>query len=170
VIDPFAELGLPRAQAIDPDDLDRRLRERARAVHPDRFARAPAPERLRAADASARLHAAHRTLRDPLARAGALLALAGRDLAALARARPEPAFLEAQLEAREALAAATAAGDPAAAAVVRERAREALAACEARLAALLVPGAAPEALATAERELVSARFHASLAAAAAGAM
>jgi hypothetical protein len=146
-VDPFAALGLPRAQAIDGAELDRRLRERARELHPDRAAPAG---RAAAAARSAELFAAHRCLKDPLARAAALLALEGR----AARGQPPGEFLEAQLAARERLAAgdAGAAGD----------ARAALAACEARLAALLVPGAAPAALDEAEATLVRARFHASL--------
>src|SRR5919206_537882 len=55
------------------------------------------------------------------------------------RARPAPGFLEAQLAAREALAAG--AGDE-----VRTAARAALAGCERRLEALLVPGAGDAAL------------------------
>jgi molecular chaperone HscB len=153
--DPFALLGLGRAQAVDPADLDRRLRERAKAIHPDR---APAAERVRAAAASAELHAAHRTLRDPLARAAALLALAGHRK----MPSPEPAFLEEQLDAREALARAQSAGDAEGVAAAREAAATALAASSARLAALLVPGAGPAALDDAAAELVRARFHASL--------
>jgi hypothetical protein len=145
--DPFAALGLPRAQAVDLADLDRRLRDRARALHPDRAAPA---ERAASSARSAELFAAHRTLKDPLARAEALLALEGR----AARGQPPAPFLEAQLAARERLAA----GDRA----VAGDARAALAACEDRLAALLVPGAAPAALAEAEATLVRARFHASL--------
>jgi len=152
VTDPFAALGLPRAQALDLADLDRRLRERAREVHPDRFSRAPAPERARAAAASAALHAAHRALKDPLARAEALLALAGRSVQG---ARPAPELLEAQLAAREAIAR----GDGADA---RESARVALAGCERKLAELLAPGAGVAALDGAVAALVEARFHASL--------
>jgi molecular chaperone HscB len=155
VTDPFALLGLCRVQAVDPADLDRRLRERAKALHPDR---APAAERARAAAASAELHAAHRTLKDPLARAAALLRLAGHR----AEPAPDPAFLEEQLDAREALAVAQEAGDADRIAAARDRAAAALAASVARLDALLVPGATPEALADAGAELVKARFHASL--------
>jgi molecular chaperone HscB len=145
--DPFAALGLPRAQALDLAEAERRFRERMREVHPDR---APAADRARAAALAAEVAAAWRTLRDPLERAAALLRLAGCG----AVDAPDAGFLSRQFALRERLAA----GDPS----PREEARRGLAEEEARLAARRVPGAPPADLDSAARALVRARFHAAL--------
>jgi molecular chaperone HscB len=163
--DHFATLGLPRAFALDRAELDRRYREMSRSVHPDRFARASPRERRIALERATAVNAAYRTLREPLRRAEHLLALHGTLAAA-----PDPldaAFLEAQLELRERLEAAHAAGDAAAAAAVAAEARAALAAIDADLGRLLAcdaPGAA--ALSACAAAVVRGRFYEGLAAAA----
>jgi molecular chaperone HscB len=165
--DPFAVLGLPRAFALDAVELDRRWRERAREVHPDRLARAGPPSaeaRRRAEEAATRLNDARRLLADWTERARLLLAPppAQGERAALPELPrvTDPAFLGAQLEAREALAAA--AGD------ARDRladaARASLAALEREVAELLRAALAPDVAVRAAvlARLARARFHQAL--------
>src|SRR5262249_35910520 len=80
--DLFAVLGLPRAFAVDADDLERRYHALSRSVHPDRHQTATARERAPSLDASAAAHRAYRTLRDPVARARYWLELHGAPLGA----------------------------------------------------------------------------------------
>jgi molecular chaperone HscB len=154
--DPFAALGLPRAQRLDLADAERRFRERMRAVHPDRAAPG---DRLAAAAAAAEAAAAWRVLRDPLDRAQALLRLAGVDAAP----DLDDPFLSARFAEREALEGARSAGDGAAIAAIAAAARSGLDGALAALERLLVPDAAPGSLRDAARALAEARFHASLA-------
>ena len=79
--DLFAVLGLPRALAVDPADLERRWLDASRAVHPDRFQTAGARERHLSVAASAAVNRAYRTLRDPVARGRYWLELHGVRLA-----------------------------------------------------------------------------------------
>ncbi len=135
--DLFAALGLPRRFAVEPAELERRWKDGARAVHPDRFARAAPRARSVASARSALLHQAYRTLREPRSRAAYLLSLLGAGPGAA-----PPALLEEQLALRERLASAHAAGEGegegeavriAGALAVR------LAGIDARLAELLAP-------------------------------
>lgn len=167
--DPFAALDLPRAFALPPGEPERARGERARLVHPDRFARADPRERRHAAEQAARLNDAFRELADPLRRAGALLRLLGHE----APDGREPhdgglaAFLEEQLELRERLAAARGAGDEGAAAAIGAGARARLAALPAELERLFGPeGGAPaeEEVREIARLLSRARYHEALAA------
>ncbi len=109
--DYFSLLGLPREFAVDPADLERRFRELSRSLHPDRFARAEARERRLSLERATRLNDAFRYLRDWRLRAAYLLKLAGTDVFAEGRSFADPAFLEEQLEWREAMALAAADGD-----------------------------------------------------------
>ena len=106
--DYFSLLGLPRQFALDPADLERRFRELSRSLHPDRFARAEARERRLSLERATRLNDAFRYLRDWRLRAAYLLKLAGTDVFAEGKTFADPAFLEEQLEWREAMALATA--------------------------------------------------------------
>ncbi len=167
--DPFAALGLPRAFALPPGEPERARGERARLVHPDRFARADPRERRHAAEQAARLNDAFRELADALRRAAALLRLLGH--AAPDGREPHDAglaaFLEEQLELRERLAAARSAGDEGAAAAIGAGARARLAALAGELARLFgSAGGAPGewALREAARLLSRARYHEALAA------
>ncbi len=105
--DYFSLLGLPREFDVDPADLERRFRELSRSLHPDRFARAEARERRLSLERATRLNDAYRYLRDWRQRAAYLLKLAGTDVFAEGRTLADPAFLEEQLEWREAIALAT---------------------------------------------------------------
>jgi molecular chaperone HscB len=159
-IDPFAALGLPARFELDPAALDRAWRARAREVHPDRLAAGAPPgsdARRRAEEASARLNDARRRLADWPERAHLLLGTTAADLPRLADA----AFLAAQLDAREALDAARAAGDGVAVARWAGEARAALGALEAEVAALFGMGGAPNRAAVLDR-LARARFHQAL--------
>ncbi len=157
--DHFAALGLPRRFELDPAELEARFRERSRRFHPDRFARAEARERRIALDRSTRLNDAVRALRDPRRRAEYLLRLAGHDPLAEARTLHDPEFLEEQLEVRERLALARAAGDGEAVAALCRAAREKLAGLEGELARLFEAGAPHEEL---SRRLARARYYDSI--------
>jgi molecular chaperone HscB len=140
--DPFSLLGLPRAFAIDPEELDGAWRERSRRVHPDRFAKAEPRERRLALERATRLNDAHRLLRDWRARAACLLALAGREPLGGARDVHDPGFLEEQLALREALAVARADGDAARLDALAREGRRRLDELRAEVGALLAGGAA----------------------------
>ena len=141
--DLFAALGLDRGYDIDPDELERRFRERSRQLHPDRFARASLRERRISLERSTRLNDAYRTLKNARGRAGYLLKLLGKDPAAEARTHHDPEFLEEQLELREMLALAREKGDQRALWLIATGARDRLAAIDeevARLFAEAEPG------------------------------
>ena len=108
MLDPFALLGLPRAFALDPRVIEQRFRDLSRAHHPDRFPDATPADRRVAAERTVALNEAFRALRDPMSRALALLAAAGRPLEETARA--EPSLLLEIMELREAVDDARASG------------------------------------------------------------
>jgi molecular chaperone HscB len=157
--DLFATLGLTRDFDLDPEDLERRFRERSRQLHPDRFARASPRERRISLERATRLNDAYRTLKDGRARAGYLLKLLGKDPVAEARTHHDPEFLEEQLELREMLALAREKEDKRALALIATGARDRLAAIDeevARLFAEAEPG--EEALNAIVTALARARY------------
>jgi molecular chaperone HscB len=109
--DPFARLGFARGFALDRAELDRRYFAAQRQLHPDRFATRSARERAISQSQAVSLNDAYETLKDPLARACALLELAGvahtpdRD-----HTIDDPVLLMEQMERREALAEVLAEG------------------------------------------------------------
>lgn len=107
----FALFDLEPRFALAPERLDGAYRAVATEVHPDRFANGSAADRRRALEWSTRANDAYRTLKTPVLRARHLLELRGIDVCAPSAAVP-PAFLDAQIEWREALGAARAARDP----------------------------------------------------------
>lgn len=119
--DHFARLGLPRAFDLDPARIDRAYFDLQRQLHPDRFARRAPRERVIAESQAASLNAAYEVVRDPLRRAGHLLALAGHPLAEDAGTIDDPALLTEAMEGREALMEAE--DEAAAAAVAAETGR-----------------------------------------------
>ncbi|HET6924080.1 MAG TPA: Fe-S protein assembly co-chaperone HscB [Anaeromyxobacteraceae bacterium] len=169
--DHFAAMGLPRRFGLDPAALERRYKDLSRQLHPDRFARADPRERLISLDRSTRLNDAWRTLRDERSRAEYLLRLRGIDPAGEGRAAPDPEFLEAQLEVREALAEARARGDDATRRRIAREGRERLAGLLAEVAALFGEAEAggPDRAADIARRLARARYHDSVIADAEGA-
>jgi molecular chaperone HscB len=110
----FALFGFAERFALDVDALDRAYRDVQAQVHPDRFARASAVEQRVALQWATRANEAYRALRDPLQRAIYLCTLRGQDPADEHDTRMPQAFLMQQLEWRETLDDARAAGDAAA--------------------------------------------------------
>ncbi|HEU4410639.1 MAG TPA: Fe-S protein assembly co-chaperone HscB [Polyangiaceae bacterium] len=112
-MDPFDVFGIAPGFDLDPGALERRQRELARVVHPDRFAGAGAAERRRALSRAVDVNEAHRALRDPIRRAEALLRRLGVAVGELAEPKAPPHLLMEMMERREALASAHAARDAA---------------------------------------------------------
>ncbi|HMM55585.1 MAG TPA: Fe-S protein assembly co-chaperone HscB [Candidatus Desulfobacillus sp.] len=109
--DYFALFGLPRAYRLDAARLDQAYRDLQGRVHPDRHAHLPESEQRLSMERATRVNEAYRTLKQPLARAGYLLQLAGvADDRESNTAMPAD-FLMEQLEWREAVAEARAGGD-----------------------------------------------------------
>ncbi|MCD8536650.1 MAG: Fe-S protein assembly co-chaperone HscB [Burkholderiaceae bacterium] len=109
--DYFELLGLARGFEIDPQDLESRWKERAAAVHPDRFAGASDAEKRVAMQWSASINEAYRVLRDPLRRAQYLCELAGHPTENQPNVAMEMSFLMQQMQWREALEDIRANGD-----------------------------------------------------------
>ncbi|HEX5130154.1 MAG TPA: Fe-S protein assembly co-chaperone HscB [Usitatibacter sp.] len=120
----FDLLGLAPAFRVDPARLESGYRALQSQVHPDRFAAATEVERRVAMQWAARANEAYRTLRDPVARARYLLSLKGFDTGEESNTAMPPDFLMQQMEWREAVAEAAAAGDSARLEVLREELRE----------------------------------------------
>jgi molecular chaperone HscB len=149
----YALFGLPERYRFDAVQLDTAYRTLQVEVHPDRHTTGDAAAQRSALQASARVNEAYRTLKDPVARAEYLLQLMGVDAVAPADTALPLAFLERQLERREAAEDAAGARDePRLEALLREvraDARE----IEARLAVLLDVDAAWDGARTPVREL-----------------
>jgi molecular chaperone HscB len=75
--DHFRVLGVERHYAVDLAELERRYKDAARRLHPDRFARADVRARRASMGRTVQLNDAWKTLRDPVRRAEYLLGLAG---------------------------------------------------------------------------------------------
>lgn len=106
-VDFFERLGLPRQFGLEREAIEQAYLERARAVHPDRFASGSTAEQRAAMEASAAVNEAHRVIRDPVRRAEYLCKLAGIDVDSNDPRRGAPtmgqAFLVEMIERREAL-------------------------------------------------------------------
>lgn len=109
--DHFVLFDLPRAFRLDSGALDVRYREIQAKVHPDKFAHAGDAERRLSLQWATRINEAYQTLKKPLPRAKYLLLLAGEDVAAENNTAMPTDFLIEQMEWREAVAEARAAGD-----------------------------------------------------------
>src|SRR3954470_12715667 len=107
----FELLGLPVAYTVDSTRLERCYRDLQTRVHPDKFAAATEAERRVAMQWATRANEAYRTLRDPLGRARYLLQLKGFDTGEESNTAMPPDFLMQQMEWREVVADARAAGD-----------------------------------------------------------
>jgi molecular chaperone HscB len=149
----FSVLGVPATFDLDPEELERRFRERSREVHPDRFARAPVAERVKALAAATELNQAYKVLRSPVRRAEHLLELAGAPLSAKEPVPQE--FLLEILELREALDEAKAAADRDQVARLERDMRARFDAAMRRVGELFAAGGAPEEI---KRELVNLRY------------
>lgn len=111
--DHFALFGLPQRFSCDPASLDAAYRALQTEIHPDRHVATDAATQRVAVQTSALVNEAYRTLKDPVARAEYLLALHGVDTGQHTDSALPIAFLERQLERREAAEAALAAFDAA---------------------------------------------------------
>jgi molecular chaperone HscB len=109
--DYFALFGLRRAFRIDASRLDQAYHAMQGRVHPDRHAHLPETERRLAMQWATQVNEAYRTLKQPLARAHYLLRLAGVESDHESNTAMPPEFLMEQMEWREAVAEARAAGD-----------------------------------------------------------
>ena len=111
--DHFELFGLPRAYAVDAAELERLYRDVQARVHPDKHAHLSDAERRIAMQWATQVNEAYRTLRNPLLRARYLLELGGHDARIETNTAMPADFLMQQMELRETVADARAAGDAA---------------------------------------------------------
>lgn len=109
--DYFTLFGLERRQQLDIGELERLYREMQNQVHPDKHAHQGEAERRLAMQWASRTNEAYLTLKSPLKRAEYLLRLAGHDPQIERNTAMPLDFLMAQMELRETVAAARAAGE-----------------------------------------------------------
>lgn len=102
---PFELLGLPLHFDLRKAELDARLRDLSRVLHPDRHASGSAVDRRLALNRAIAMNEAVRILRDPVARGHALLAALCPGIH-LDESRVNPGFLFQVMELREQLAEA----------------------------------------------------------------
>jgi molecular chaperone HscB len=105
-MDPFETLGLPPTFEIDLAAAEKTHRDLSRALHPDRYLGASPSERRAALERAVAVNEAWRVVRDPIARAEALLKLRGVEVGEGTEPKSSPEFLMEMLERREALAEA----------------------------------------------------------------
>ena len=103
VSDPYDVLGFAPVFVLDATALERRHRELSRALHPDRYAGRSSSERQQALGKAIEVNEAYRKLRDPIARAEALLARLGRPTGEASAAPAPGELLMEVMERREAL-------------------------------------------------------------------
>ena len=113
MVDPFDTLGIAPTFDLDLAALEKRYRELARVLHPDRYVGASAAERRMALGKAVEVSDAWRLLRDPIRRAEALLRRHGVRIEEGQEPKASSEFLMEMLEQRESLAAAKASGDAA---------------------------------------------------------
>ncbi|MBH1961672.1 MAG: Fe-S protein assembly co-chaperone HscB [Rhodocyclales bacterium] len=109
--DHFALFELPRQQALDMGELDQRFRRLQSVVHPDRYVQAGETEKRLAMQWATRVNEAYQTLKPAGQRALYLLNLLGFDPQIESNTAMPTAFLVQQMELREEVMAARAAGD-----------------------------------------------------------
>lgn len=107
----FQIFGVPAQFAVDLETLETRYHELQREVHPDRFAAASQAEQRVSMQLATRVNEAYQTLKSPLRRAGYLLQLQGVDPEFETNTSMPGEFLADQMEKRERLENAAAAGD-----------------------------------------------------------
>ncbi|MCK0507709.1 Fe-S protein assembly co-chaperone HscB [Aromatoleum anaerobium] len=107
----FALFGLPRRFCVDEAALEMAYHDLQGRVHPDRFAHLPDVEKRLSMQWATRVNEGFRTLRKPLPRAQYLLELAGVDAGLHTNTAMSSAFLMEQMEWREAVEEARAAGE-----------------------------------------------------------
>ena len=107
----FELFGVPAQFRVETEAIERAYRALQAEVHPDRHAGGEDAQQRLAMQASARVNEAYRTLRSPVLRAQYLLSLHGINAGDERDTALPIDFLEHQLERREAVAEAAAAGD-----------------------------------------------------------
>ncbi|HUL93050.1 MAG TPA: Fe-S protein assembly co-chaperone HscB [Burkholderiales bacterium] len=107
----FQIFGVPAQFEVDVPALETRYHELQREVHPDRFASASEAEQRASMQLATRVNEAYQTLKSPLRRAGYLLQLHGVDPEFETNTAMPAEFLTDQMERRERLEDAVAAGD-----------------------------------------------------------
>jgi molecular chaperone HscB len=103
-VNPFETLGVEPVYGLDLVVLEQRHRDLSRALHPDRHAASGAGERRLALGRAIETNEAFRTLKDPVRRAEALLAVRGVHSGEGKEPPASPALLMEVMERREALA------------------------------------------------------------------
>jgi molecular chaperone HscB len=103
MLDPFEVLGLPARFDLAPEAIEERYRELSRVLHPDRHVGKPPAERRLALGKAVEVGTAVRVLRDPVARASALLRRGGITASERDEPQPDPEFLMEMLDLRETL-------------------------------------------------------------------
>lgn len=109
--DHFALFEQPRTFRQDGARLDKRYREIQAQVHPDKFVQAGDAERRVSLQWATKVNEAYQTLKKPLSRAQYLLSLAGHEVGSGNNTAMSSEFLMEQMEWREAVSEARAAGD-----------------------------------------------------------
>lgn len=109
--DHFTLLDLPRQQALNGDELDQKFRSLQALVHPDRHVQAGNAQQRLAMQWATRVNEAYQVLKPPGQRALYLLTLLGFDPQVESNTAMPTAFLMQQMELREEVMAARAAGD-----------------------------------------------------------
>jgi molecular chaperone HscB len=114
MVDPFETLGIAPAFELDLNAVEKRYRELARVLHPDRHLGGSPGERRMALGRAVEVNEAWRLIRDPIRRAEALLRRRGARIEEGKEPKADPEFLMEMMEQREALSEAKASGDAAA--------------------------------------------------------
>jgi molecular chaperone HscB len=120
-VDYFTLFGLPRAQALDLDSLDKSFRAIQSEVHPDKHVQAAASDQRMAMQWATRVNEAFQTLKSPGPRARYLLQLLGHDPQLESNTAMPAEFLMEQMELREAVMEARDGADEEALEAVRSR-------------------------------------------------
>ena len=130
MVDPFETLGIAPSFDVDLPSVEKRYRELARVLHPDRHVAGAPGERRIALGRAADVNEAWRLVRDPIRRAEALLRRSGVKVEEGKEPKADPEFLMEMMEQREALSEARASGEPAKVEVlagdIREREKDVL--------------------------------------------
>ena len=107
----FQIFGIPEGFEVDVPALEAHYRELQREVHPDRFASASQAEQRASMQLATRVNEAYQVLKSPLMRAEYLLQLQGIDPEFETNTAMPAEFLAGEMERRERLEEAVAAGD-----------------------------------------------------------
>ncbi|MET0592202.1 MAG: Fe-S protein assembly co-chaperone HscB [Polyangiaceae bacterium] len=113
MVDPFETLGIAPSFDVDLTSVEKRYRELAKVLHPDRHVAGSPADRRIALGRAVEVNEAWRLVRDPIRRAEALLRRSGVKVEEGKEPKADPEFLMEMMEQREALSAARASGDPA---------------------------------------------------------